>query len=76
MGNYSTLLIYYVKALNIRQKSLSSEHPHLALNYKNIAIIHHSMSKYIMTISYLEKTLDIHQKSRPSDHLISISFLF
>jgi tetratricopeptide (TPR) repeat protein len=68
MGNYSMALSYFEKVLEIHQKSLSSDHPNLALNYYNIGEVHHSMGNYSMALSFLEKALEIQQRSLPSDH--------
>jgi len=68
MGNYPLALSYFEKALEIQQKSLPSDHPNLALNYNNIAVIHQSMGNDTMSLSCFEKALEIQQNCLPSNH--------
>ncbi|CAF1358621.1 unnamed protein product [Adineta steineri] len=67
-GDYEKAICYYEQALEIRQKTLPSNHPHLATSYNNIGVAYNSMGEYSKALSYYEKALEIWQKSLPSNH--------
>ncbi|CAF3469288.1 unnamed protein product [Rotaria sp. Silwood1] len=68
MGEYSKALSYYERALDIREKVLSPNHPDLALCYNNIGSVYANMGKYSEALLYYEKDLKISQQSRTSIH--------
>ncbi|CAF3506176.1 unnamed protein product [Rotaria sp. Silwood1] len=68
MENFSTALSYFQRALQIRQKSLPSNHPYLAITYNNIGGVYRSIGDCSTAISYFEKALEIQQKSLASNH--------
>ncbi|CAF1353311.1 unnamed protein product [Rotaria sordida] len=68
MGENSTALSYFEKAVAIRQQSLRSDHPDLAYSYNNIGNVYYSMGNYSEALSSHEKALAIRQKSCPPSH--------
>ncbi|CAF0763082.1 unnamed protein product [Adineta steineri] len=60
-GEYQEALSYYEKARAIRQQSLNSNHPDLAMSYNSIG-------DYPKALISLEKALAIQQQSLPSNH--------
>ena len=74
-GEYQAALLFYEKALDIRQKSLPANHPHLATSYSCIGNVYDSMGEYPKALSFFEKALDIWQKSLPANHPSSGHFL-
>jgi tetratricopeptide (TPR) repeat protein len=67
-GEYKEALIFYEKALKIRQQSLPSNHPDLAKSYTNIGNVYYNMGNYSKALSSHEKALEIRQHSLPSNH--------
>ena len=67
-GEYKEALIYYEKALKIRQQLLPSNHPDLGHSYNCIGLVYYSMGEYSKALSSHEKALEIRQKSLPSNH--------
>jgi tetratricopeptide (TPR) repeat protein len=59
----NTALLYFEKALNIRQELLLLNHPDLAISYNNLGLLYESMGKYSTTLSHIEKALEIQQQS-------------
>ncbi len=68
MEEYSKALLFYEKALEIRQKTLSPNHPDLASSYCNIGCVYRNMNDYPKALSYFERTLNMFQISLPSNH--------
>ncbi|CAF1354908.1 unnamed protein product [Rotaria sordida] len=68
IGENSTALSYYEKAVAIRQRSHCSDHPDLAYSYNNIGNVYYSMGNYSEALSSHEKALAIRQQSLPSNH--------
>ncbi|CAF1279046.1 unnamed protein product [Adineta ricciae] len=66
--DYKMAIEYYEKALEIREKSLPSNHPKLATSYSSIGLVYRSMGEYSSALSFLEKALEIYQKTLPSNH--------
>ena len=60
-GDYKMAIEYYEKALEIRQKTLPSNHPDLATSYHSIGSVYRSMGEYSKALSFLEKALEIWQ---------------
>ena len=68
IGFYSEAQSNYEKALEIRQKSISPDHPDLATAYTNLGLVYSDMCRYEESLSNYEKALEIGQKSLPPDH--------
>ncbi|CAF1626176.1 unnamed protein product [Adineta steineri] len=67
-GKYQGALTFYEKSLDIYQKTLSPNHPSLAISYSNIGNVHNSMGDYPKALFYFEKALEIQQQSLPPNH--------
>ncbi|CAF1334267.1 unnamed protein product [Adineta steineri] len=67
-GDYKKAIWYYEKALEIRQKTLPSNHPDLTTSYNNIGSVYKNMGEYSKALSFYEKALEIQQQTLPSDH--------
>jgi tetratricopeptide (TPR) repeat protein len=67
-GKYVEALAFYEKALEIQQKTLSSNHPNLAHSYNNIGSVYEKMDEYSKALSSHEKALGIRQKTLPPNH--------
>ncbi|CAF3882578.1 unnamed protein product [Adineta steineri] len=67
-GDYEKAIWYHEKALEIQQKTLPSNRPHLATSYNNIGKVHDNMGEYLKALSYYEKALEISQETLPSRH--------
>jgi len=51
------------KSLEIDQKTLPANHPHLATSCNNIGRVYDNMGEYSKALSYYEKDLEISQKT-------------
>ncbi|CAF1462350.1 unnamed protein product [Adineta steineri] len=67
-GDYQKAIWYYEKALEIEQKTLPSNHPHLATSYNNIGSVYKNMGEYSKALSFYEQALEIQEKTLPSNH--------
>ncbi|CAF1503160.1 unnamed protein product [Adineta steineri] len=67
-GKYEKALIFYEKSLAIDQKTLPTNHPHLANSYNNIGAVHADMGNYSKALLSHEKALEIKQQSLPPNH--------
>ena len=67
-GEYEESLIFYEKALQIRQQLLPSNHPDLAKSFNHIGIVSDNMGQYAKALSSYKKALQIQQQSLPSNH--------
>ncbi|CAF0962908.1 unnamed protein product [Adineta steineri] len=67
-GDYEKAVWYYEKALEIEQKTLSSNHPDLTTSYNNIGSVYNKMGEYPKALSYYEKALELQQRILPSNH--------
>jgi tetratricopeptide (TPR) repeat protein len=67
-GDYDNAVHFYEKALEIRQKTLPPNHPHLATSKNNIGVVYHSMGEYSQALSFHETALEIRQKTLPQNH--------
>ncbi|CAF0971087.1 unnamed protein product [Adineta steineri] len=67
-GKYEEALTFYEKSLAIYQKTLSTNHPSLAMSYNNIGLVHYNMGNYPKALSSHEKALGIRQQSLPCNH--------
>ncbi|CAF3830391.1 unnamed protein product [Rotaria sp. Silwood1] len=68
MGEYSQALLYYQKALNINEKILPPNHPHLATSYLNIGNVNSNMGEYLKALSSYERSLEIKKIALPPNH--------
>jgi tetratricopeptide (TPR) repeat protein len=68
MKQFSVALPYYEKALEIRQKTVSLNHPSLVALYVNIGSLYGLTGKYSIALSYLKNGFKIAQKSLLSYH--------
>ncbi|CAF1490325.1 unnamed protein product [Adineta steineri] len=74
-GDYEKAIWYYEQGLEIRQKTLPSNHPDLATSYNNIGTVYNSTGENSKALSFSEKALNIQQKTLPSNHAdIATSF--
>ncbi|CAF0791588.1 unnamed protein product [Adineta steineri] len=67
-GDYKKAIWYYEQRLEIHQKTLSSNHPLLAISYNNIGSVYYKIREYSKALSSHEKALEIRQKTLPSNH--------
>ncbi|CAF0724893.1 unnamed protein product [Adineta steineri] len=67
-GDYGKAIWYFEQGLQITQKTLSSNHPHLATSYNNIGLVYNNMGEYPKALSFCEKALEIREKTLPSNH--------
>ena len=59
---------YYLKALDIREKTLGAEHPDVATSYNSIGGIYDSQGDYPKALEYYSKALDIREKTLGAEH--------
>ncbi|CAF1469701.1 unnamed protein product [Adineta steineri] len=67
-GDYKKAIWYYEQGLEIKQKSLPSNHPDLATPFNNIGSVYDNMGEYSKALSFYEKALGIYQETLPSNH--------
>ncbi|CAF1068388.1 unnamed protein product [Adineta ricciae] len=67
-GDYKTAVEYYERVLEIRQKTLPSNHHLLATSYNNIGGVYDNMGDYSKALTFYKKTLEIEEKTLPSNH--------
>jgi len=68
MREYSKASLWYEKALEIRKKTLPSNHPDIAESYNKLASVCYNMKEYSKAFSYYKSALDIWERSLPSNH--------
>ena len=68
MSKYSKSLSYHEKAFTIRQKSLSPNHPDVAISQSMFGSVYEKMGEYSKALSYYERALGILERSLPSNH--------
>ena len=68
MGQYEKAIVYYEKALDIKEKQNPFNHQNLANTYNNIGALYESMGDYPKALSFHEKALAIQQQSLPPTH--------
>jgi len=74
-GEYSKALEYYEKSLEIKKKTLPTNHPSLAQSYNNFGGVYDSMGEYSKALEYYEKSLEILKKTLPANHpLLATSY--
>ncbi|CAF2525399.1 unnamed protein product [Rotaria sp. Silwood2] len=75
MKNYSTVLIYFQKALQIRENKLPKTHPDLAANYHNLTKLYiWTTRQYSMTMKYVQQVVEILQEKLPSNHSYLLNY--
>ncbi|CAF1179702.1 unnamed protein product [Adineta steineri] len=75
-GKYKEALTFYEKSLDIYRKTLSANHPSLAISYSNIGNVHNSMGDYPKALSFYEKALETQQQSLSPNHPdLAISYI-
>jgi tetratricopeptide (TPR) repeat protein len=67
-GKYENSIPIFEKSLEIRRKTLTSQHPDVADCYSYIAWAYHDMCEYSQALWYYETALEIQQKTLPEDH--------
>ncbi|CAF1140165.1 unnamed protein product, partial [Didymodactylos carnosus] len=67
-GNYDEALNSLRKALELREKLYSYNHPDVAQCYMRIGLVYNCMKDYDTALNYYSKTLDIQQKTLPVNH--------
>ena len=67
-SEYSNALEYYDKSHKIREKSLSLNHPDLAISYSNIGQVYENMGEYSKSLKFYEKSHIILEKALPPNH--------
>ncbi|CAF1445965.1 unnamed protein product [Adineta steineri] len=67
-GDYEKAIWYYEQGLEIKQKTLPSNHPSFATSYNNIGTVYNNIGEYSKALSFYEKTLEIFEKTLPSNH--------
>ncbi|CAF0955203.1 unnamed protein product [Adineta ricciae] len=68
-GAYKDAIMYYQRALEIRQQTLPPNHIDFASFYNNIGLAYKSMDDYSSALLYYKKALDIQQQSLSGHHL-------
>ncbi|CAF3825573.1 unnamed protein product, partial [Rotaria sp. Silwood1] len=66
-GDNTNALLYYVKALEIRQKILPPNHHDLATSYSNIGLVYINIGEHSKALIFLKKELEIREKTLPSN---------
>jgi tetratricopeptide (TPR) repeat protein len=64
-GDYKNALEYHEKAIEIRERILSSDDPQQAVYYAGIAHVYHRQGQYAKAIAFTEKALEIKEKTLP-----------
>ena len=67
-GDYAQALLWYEKALAIKEKVLGKEHPDIATIYNNIANVYNTLGDYAKALLWHEKALSIMEKAFGKEH--------
>ncbi|CAF0922245.1 unnamed protein product [Adineta steineri] len=67
-GVYEKAISYFEKELEIREKTLPSNHPDLATSYNNISLLYTKKGECSKALSFYEKTLEIREKTLPLNY--------
>ncbi|MDP6036062.1 MAG: tetratricopeptide repeat protein, partial [Verrucomicrobiota bacterium] len=59
---------HYQKSLAIQLKKLGPEHPHVALSYNNIGLVHRKKGEHNKALEHYQKSLAIHLKKLGPNH--------
>jgi tetratricopeptide (TPR) repeat protein len=55
-------------SLNIKEKTLPSNHPDLATTYNNIGVIYCNTGEYSKALPFYERAVEVGQHSLPENH--------
>lgn len=69
LGEYASALVYYQKAIEIRQQHLPANHRSLSVPYNNIGEAQRQLGDYFSALSTHQKTLMIKKQNLPADDL-------
>ena len=67
-GEYEKALVYYEKALAIRERVLGPEHPSTATTYNNMAGVFRTQGEYEKALGYYEKALTVYKMKLGEAH--------
>jgi tetratricopeptide (TPR) repeat protein len=67
-GEYKDAIIFYVKALDIREKTLPANHPELGASHEFVGLVYYHMGEYSKALSFFEKALGIRKIALPANH--------
>lgn len=67
-GQYDKALYYYKKSLDVRLKSLGTEHPLLAYSYTKIGVVWFKKGEYDKALDFHKICLDIRVKTLGVEH--------
>ncbi|CAF2078155.1 unnamed protein product [Rotaria magnacalcarata] len=65
-GNYAQALLFYKRALTMKENTLPPNHPSFATCYNNIGLVFDSMGKYSKALSFYQQALDVDRKNLPA----------
>ena len=63
-----TMVEFFEKSIQIKEKILPVNHLSWAISYSNMSHVYDHMGDYSKALSFLEKTLVVRQKSLPATH--------
>jgi hypothetical protein len=69
MGDYSTVLSFYRKTLEIKQKTLPTNHSSLAATYCNMATAFEGLHQFHLAVEYSERAVDTARQTLGPNHL-------
>ncbi|MGI2909814.1 tetratricopeptide repeat protein, partial [Tolypothrix sp. VBCCA 56010] len=67
-GRYSEAEPLYQKALQLYQRLLGEEHPHVAMSYNNLAALYQSQGRYSEAEPLYQKALQLTQRLLGEEH--------
>ena len=67
-ADYKTAISFYEKALEIKQNTLSPNHPDLSNIFYDLALVHQEMKEYSSALKYFHLVLEIQEKVLPPNH--------
>lgn len=73
LGDQEKRLAYDLKALSIREQTLSATHPDLATSYNNIAMTYYDRNALDKALFYMKKAVAIREQILPANHPDRIS---
>ncbi|MDY0130302.1 MAG: tetratricopeptide repeat protein, partial [Methanosarcina vacuolata] len=65
----------YIRALEITEKALGSEHPDVGICLKNLALFFHNQKKYLKARPYYERAIRFTEKNKGENSLELASLL-
>jgi len=69
-GEYTKALKFFIKALEIRKKTLGKEHLDVAISYNNLGKVYNKIGNYLKSIIFFEKSLNIQKKTVKDKNLL------